>query len=1283
MYFDTPYRSAHWLVRPGILVALLVFFALGCGGSTDPADSEDAAPTEDVDSDSGDVPVDPPDADAPSDGDDGGDDPVPDDIDSGDDGDIEDAELGDVDDADVPDGGETDGDTDGDTDTDAGDDDPLTPEIIVCSELAPRDGDLCELSAGGENTVLRGTILTPDSIYVGGDVVVGTDGKIACVGCDCASAPAAIGATVVTCPQGVISPGLINAHDHITFTQNQPLNDPNYRYDHRHDWRRGTDDGPRLTVPGGATTAQVQYGELRQLIAGTTSVAGSGSAPGFLRNLDRSNATEGLPTRRITYDTFPLGDSSGIQLVDSCAYPSRPNISVLNDDCFLPHVAEGIGHSARNEFLCLSSDENGGLDVTEPNAAFIHGIALTAVDGRELALNGTSVIWSPRTNILLYGNTAPVTMFHNQGVLLGLGTDWTATGSVHMGRELVCAQYLNETHFGGFFSTHDLWLMATRNNARALGIDDLIGSLRPGLFADVAVFDGRDHDDPYTAIFEAGQMGVSLVLRGGLPIYGDAALINAIPRGGDACDTLNVCEVAKRVCVTREAGINLASLQAANNGAYPLVHCDVPMREPTCVPSRPGEYTGLITATDRDGDGIPDDEDNCPDVFNPIRPVDNGVQPDTDGDGIGDACDPCPFDAGTESCTPPDPNDRDGDGIPDDEDNCPTVFNPDQADRDDDGIGDACDPCPDDPNPDGQPCPGSIYAIKQLETPLGAHIAIDGIVSGVNDPGFFVQVPAGDRDPELGATFSGIYVFIPASNPNGVTVPSVGDHVRVAASVNNFFGQRQLDNVVAIDLLEANAEVIVPIDVVAESVATGGPLATAYEGVLVRVDDVEVIQLNPPAGPGDSNPNNEFVVDGFLRINDFLHRADPFPSVGDRVAVTGVLRFANEDHKVEPRSEDDIVRLGTAPPRLVGFGPDDVFVRSDTVGSTIPTALMVTLDRASDEVVTVNVSSTDTGIASVPGGVSFAPGETNKSANVRGETVLTSATTTLSATLDDVTIGPIRVTVFGPEATRFVDEIIAPDLIPVGETATITVRLDLPAWTDGETLTIDTDGSATLTTPATVVVEENTRETSFTVTAGETAGTVELGVTVDGERVSVEIEISAFGPPRAPVAGEVFITEIMARSRAGSGDSGEWFELYNSTTSTIELEGCELFDSNGAHVITGELNIAPLDFLVVAFSLNAADNGGLPADYAYGNSIVLNNSGEALGLRCGSTVIDSLNYTSGMVALGVTAQLRPDFFSSAANDTPANWCVNSSAPAYGSWDGSPLRGTPGAMSVCD
>jgi hypothetical protein len=79
--------------------------------------------------------------------------------------------------------------------------------------------------------------------------------------------------------------------------------------------------------------------------------------------------------------------------------------------------------------------------------------------------------------------------------------------------------------------------------------------------------------------------------------------------------------------------------------------------------------------TDRDGDGVNDADDNCPDVA-------NADQNDSDGDGAGDACDPCPDDGD---------NDADLDGVCGDLDNCPATPNSEQADTDADGDGDACD----------------------------------------------------------------------------------------------------------------------------------------------------------------------------------------------------------------------------------------------------------------------------------------------------------------------------------------------------------------------------------------------------------------------------------------------------------------------------------------------------------------------------------------------------------------------------------------------------------------
>lgn len=109
----------------------------------------------------------------------------------------------------------------------------------------------------------------------------------------------------------------------------------------------------------------------------------------------------------------------------------------------------------------------------------------------------------------------------------------------------------------------------------------------------------------------------------------------------------------------------------------------------------PGEETPPVI-TDRDADGVPDNQDLCPDVAG--LPGLNGC-PDSDGDGITDGEDACPDIAGVsafDGCP-----DSDGDGLADKEDNCPNEFGPKEnngcpfADADKDGVADRDDECPD------------------------------------------------------------------------------------------------------------------------------------------------------------------------------------------------------------------------------------------------------------------------------------------------------------------------------------------------------------------------------------------------------------------------------------------------------------------------------------------------------------------------------------------------------------------------------------------------------------
>ncbi len=775
------------------------------------------------------------------------------------------------------------------------DDDGVYAETL-CAEIAPPADGLCTGTGGSDDLLLRGVILGHDRIYRGGEVLVGGSGDILCVGCDCSAEPGYAAATIVECAEGVISPALINAHDHLTYTQNKPGLWGTERFDHRHDWRIGIREHTKLTVPGGASNEQMWWGEMRNVMAGTTVMAGSGSVPGLLRNIDRAADIEGLAFAEVDYNTFPLGDSDGTLLASGCAYPGIDYPSVLNSDCYFPHVSEGIDAEARNEFLCLSSAANGGVDLTAANSAFVHLVGLKAADAQLLAQEGTALVWSPRSNISLYGNTAPVTLFDRLGVLIGMGTDWSASGSMNMLRELKCADHYNGAHLDHYFDSRALWQMATINNATLFRVAELTGSLQVGKVADIAIFNGAGYvDDPYQAIIDANVDGVALVLRGGEPLYGDTALMAAVPGGQTGCEELTICAIGKTACIQRETGKTLAELAAANSTAYALFFCDEPVDEPTCTPLRTSSddtrpYAGP-TGDDLDGDGILNGSDNCPTLFNPIRPVDGGIQADADTDGEGDLCDPTPL--GNDPTV--DPNDKDGDGIPNASDNCPYDANPDQQDGDLDGSGNVCDFCPATPNPMFGSCGIiPIYDLKDGTILPGNPVETTGVVTALDGTNFFLQIPEEDQDIMLGYSFSGIYVYSYSA------APAVGDIVEISATLTLYYGLLELTDVSAITVLSSGNDLPTPVIVTDPAdIATGDQYADDYNAVLVTVENVTVTDISLGFG--------EFAVTGGLRIDDQLYTYT-MPTVGDDYdSITGILHFTYDDSKLEPRDADDMV----------------------------------------------------------------------------------------------------------------------------------------------------------------------------------------------------------------------------------------------------------------------------------------------------------------------------------------------------------------------------------------
>ncbi len=516
-------------------------------------------------------------------------------------------------------------------------------QITECPTL-PAVAGACEITPGSSGILIRATILQQDRVLRDGQLLVGPDGVITCTGCDCSSTPGYSTATVVTCPDGVVSPGFINLHEHAAYPTALPVDHGLERYDHRHDWRLGQETHTQINVTSDTTDPALAWGELRHLLAGTTSIAGVGGASGFVRNLDDTAEMNALSEPALQLSTFPLGDTDGTMLTSGCAYPGFT--APVDGRVYVPHVAHGIRAEARNELLCLlDASLTGGHDALH-GAAVVGSIALTANDAARLRSRGASVVWAPRHDVSLYGMTTPAPLLAEEGVNLALATSWLPTGSTSLHRELQCAIDLNDTYFGGYFSARDLLGMVTWNAARAAGLDHLIGRLSTGHLADLVISDGSVHAD-YDAAILGHPADVWLVLRGGLPMYGNAEVLAALGAGDGSCETFPTgdCLSGKRVCVTRESAgsLSLADLVSAYGPPY---WCSTPPMEPTCVPYRDeGDgivYDGIATGGDADGDGILDVNDNCPSVFNPPRPVDGFAQADADGDGLGDVCDPIP-----------------------------------------------------------------------------------------------------------------------------------------------------------------------------------------------------------------------------------------------------------------------------------------------------------------------------------------------------------------------------------------------------------------------------------------------------------------------------------------------------------------------------------------------------------------------------------------------------------------------------------------------------------------
>lgn len=408
----------------------------------------------------------------------------------------------------------------------------------------------CSVARGQEEPyALKGTIVTPTQVIENGTILI-VGQKIKDVGQNITLPHG----TVVVDTEGIILPGFIDLHNHVTWNL-LPRWKTYKEFGNRYDWQQLTTYEIALNTPhselGKAKFGcdMNRYAEVKAITEGETSLIGSlgpeKCIEGLARNLDFYSGFYGagvLGTEKLRNEVFPL-ELDNQKVSDINAALDKQDLKA-----FIAHVSEGkpTDASAAREFRMFAARGflRGGVSI-------IHGVALKQPDFQKMAANQVGLIWSPHSNIELYGATADVAAAVQEKVRIALAPDWSPSGSSGTLEELTYAATWNKGQFPPVFSNKELVRMTTQVPAQLAGLEDKIGEIAPGKYADVIVLRKKEVD-PYDAIVHANPPDVELVIIDGGPVYGNPGLMKKLlPH--EPLEMPAVCGVEKAIYFGSEA----------------------------------------------------------------------------------------------------------------------------------------------------------------------------------------------------------------------------------------------------------------------------------------------------------------------------------------------------------------------------------------------------------------------------------------------------------------------------------------------------------------------------------------------------------------------------------------------------------------------------------------------------------------------------------------------------------------------------------------------------------
>ncbi len=382
--------------------------------------------------------------------------------------------------------------------------------------------------------VIAGRIIpmssTDPSAVFAGRIYLGDDGFVEAVTTGTAAAPAGFtNAPVIDTGDAFVIPGLIDLHNHLGYNALPLWVEPTQKkpFLHHNDWPNKPSYKPNISWPAWILAkadpdAMLAYVQARALVGGTTAIQGW---PAFnrppqmvLRDIDDEEA--GTTNRNLVYTSVIT--ETPLQLAHTAQLMSR-------GAGFIYHCSEGQpGSVVAREFTDVA---NAGC--LEKKLVAIHCNAVADSDWqRWQASDAGAVVWSPFSNLWLYGVTTNIPAARKQGVSICLGSDWGPSGTKHVLGEIKVAKLVSQKQKFGL-SDQDLVAMVTSNPGDILARcwSRQIGRLVQGSLGDVTVLKPRGNGDVWSQIVNATEREVMLVVVGGKPRYGDANAMTAASAG--------------------------------------------------------------------------------------------------------------------------------------------------------------------------------------------------------------------------------------------------------------------------------------------------------------------------------------------------------------------------------------------------------------------------------------------------------------------------------------------------------------------------------------------------------------------------------------------------------------------------------------------------------------------------------------------------------------------------------------------------------------------------------